>query len=53
MLTVQPVIVELSGDWTSATVDVIMLIFTILSVLCAFFAYGHQKARNKRIQLVI
>ena len=48
MLLEQPIIIKLCGDWTSATVDVIMLIVTVSSVLCAFFAYAHQKARNKK-----
>lgn len=48
MLTGQTIVINLSGDWVSATIDVIMLVFTIFSVLCAFFAYGHQKKRNKK-----
>lgn len=48
VLAGQPVVINLSGDWTSATVDVLLLIVTVLSVACAFFAYGHQKARNKK-----
>ena len=48
MLAVQPVVINLSGDWTSATVEVLALIVTVLSVVCAFLAYTHQRKRAKK-----
>lgn len=48
MLTVQPIVINLCGDWASATIDLLLLVVTVLSVVCAFFAYGHQKKRNKK-----
>lgn len=48
MLSVQPIVINFSGDLVSTVVDILMLLLTGGSVFCAFIAYKHQKDRNKK-----
>lgn len=48
MLSSRPIIIEFSGDKISTTIDMIMLILTLISVCCAFVAYRHQRDRSKK-----
>ena len=48
MLTTEPIIINISGDWVSVVLQFLTLILTGGSVWCAFRAYKHQKDRTKK-----
>lgn len=48
MLSNRPIVINFSGNWVSAVTDVLMLILTLVSVICAYKAYQHQRNRSKK-----
>ena len=48
MLAERPIVINFSGDAVSTIVDILMLLLTVGSVICAFRAYKHQKDRSKK-----